>query len=1309
VGQVEKGSDAVVDRLLIDLDAAGRASVSTWLEGELPGAVGEPVGLAWPLGASELEDLRWYLEDYLQAPFGVYEERGSQVSGRLPVWGQAMFSSLFGSGPARDAYVKVRTRVTRSGAAEIVLRSGVPAWLGLPWELLCDPSLAAPLALDGMGLSRSLPTKHLGESFEVGGQRLRVLMVISRPGGPRDVGYRVIVRPLLHRLAAVRGQVEVEVLRPPTLEALAERLRAAREARTPFQIVHFDGHGLLSGDRSGPPLAFGGQQGEGALVFERHGGGVDHVPARRFVEVLAEAGVPVVVLNACRSGAVGKQLEAAVATRLLTAGAEAVVAMAYNVYTVAAAEFMTAFYARLFAGETVGEAVRAGRARMARRPERPSPKGALPLADWAVPVYYRRREVCFPHLRLEPRKRADLSLDEELDRLREPSTGGRSDPLDPEEEFVGRDGLFHTLEAVARTGHVVLLHGPAGTGKTELAKAFGRWWRDTGGVDRPEWVLWHSFQPGVASFDLDGVISTIGLSVFGPDFALKDRDSRRERLHDLLCENRLLLVWDNFESIVSMPDPTGATSPLADTGCGKLKDFLRRVATDSRSVILITSRTPENWLGSLQRLAVGGLAHDEAVEYANHLLEPLPSAAPRRAARAFGELLEWLDGHPLSMRLILPHLEDIDAAHLLAGLRGTSPLPGDIGDGRTDRLPASITYSIAHLDPADRRLLTAVCLFHGVVVAGMLGMFSSVEQAPQRFRGIDPERWVTLLDRAAHVGLLTALGEGVYGIHPALPAHLASQWRAEEPDAYSSQRAAAEQALLHAHTALGVKLFEMIRTGDAPRAYRAIGVHGRTMGHLLGYALDHRLWLRALAIAQPLDDYWDRCGRDADARSWVDRALLALEASDGVPPPLDEPAGELWLFLVDTQTKRLIRAGDLDAAESACSEARDMLLAQPGDARQRGRFTGVYHRLGDLAQARGRWDDAEKWYRASLAIEDELGDRNGMAWSYRDLGGVARARARWDEAKKWYSESLTIKKEQGDRRGMALAFDGLGNLKENQRRWDEAKECYRQSLVISQDLGDQDGVARSFHHLGMVAERLGQFDEAKEWYRQSLSIAEKQRDQPARAASYYQLGRLALRLGQLDEAEQWCHQSLVIAEKLNDPFRMAGPYQLLSAVALLRKQLDEAERWVRRALSTFEDLSDQLNMAGSYHLLGQIMQDRGQWNEAEQCYRKSLTIEKGLDDHTGMAVSYGQLGRLAGDRGNVDDALNWTIQSVAIFDQLSHSTTSVAHHQLAHLARRLGIYAVEQRWARVIGATLSKRIRKFLEAYEYGTESQEDG
>ncbi len=70
------------------------------------------------------------------------------------------------------------------------------------------------------GTPGHLPTSRLGDTAQVPGGRLRVLMVISRPLGARDVGYQMIARPLLRRLEAVRGEVDLAVLRPPLLDAL---------------------------------------------------------------------------------------------------------------------------------------------------------------------------------------------------------------------------------------------------------------------------------------------------------------------------------------------------------------------------------------------------------------------------------------------------------------------------------------------------------------------------------------------------------------------------------------------------------------------------------------------------------------------------------------------------------------------------------------------------------------------------------------------------------------------------------------------------------------------------------------------------------------------------------------------------------------------------------------------------------------------------------------------------------------------------------------------------------------------------------
>ena len=207
------GGGVLADRLLVDLSGDGQAEVLVWPDGELP----EPVSrapLSWPLDGDALEDLRWYLEDYLLAPFGVWEDRGPAVQAKLASWGEQVFGAVFGPGLARDAYQRARDK-----GLEVVFRSADAGLLGLPWELMRDG--AGPVALGAGGVSRSLPVAGGAGTLEVPGGRLRVLMVISRPSGTEDVGYQMVARPLLERLDAVRGQVDLTVLRPPDIRRAA--------------------------------------------------------------------------------------------------------------------------------------------------------------------------------------------------------------------------------------------------------------------------------------------------------------------------------------------------------------------------------------------------------------------------------------------------------------------------------------------------------------------------------------------------------------------------------------------------------------------------------------------------------------------------------------------------------------------------------------------------------------------------------------------------------------------------------------------------------------------------------------------------------------------------------------------------------------------------------------------------------------------------------------------------------------------------------------------------------------------------------
>jgi tetratricopeptide (TPR) repeat protein len=1242
-------------RLLVDLGSDGQMRVRISGAGEEDRLLSQGP-LEWPLSSAELEDLRWYLEDYLRSPFGVYGDRGPEVGQKIPAWGSKIYEAVFGELIARNGEVPGLNEPQRT---ELLIRSESPALLGLPWELMCGPD--GPLAVNLTGMSRTLADlEPFGQIFAAG-DRLRVLLVISRPGGTMDVDYRLIARPLLERLGAIRGTVELMVLRPPTLALLDVVLATAVSRGKPFHVVHFDGHGALPTRLAGQARRADEQAGshqEAVLAFEGLGGGADLVPASEVARILKFGRVPLVVLNACQSGAVGTDIEAAIATKLLHEGVASVVAMAYSVYTVAAAEFMTVFYERLFAGDTVNAAVAGGRRRLFAHSQRPSPKGPLPLSDWLVPVHYQAGNVVFPQMVTQP-VGDTTELPASLSSLRQSGPAG---PRDAESDradavFVGRDSYFYRIERALEMRQAMVLYGPGGTGKSALAEEFSRWWHATGGLESREAVLWHSFEPGLATSNLNEVIFEIGRQFYGTEFTQLDPAERLSTVKALLAERKLLLVWDGFETVRAMRHPSDLTPLPSDDDYHQIRDFIAYIYQESESSLIITSRSDEDWLGDLGRIPVTGLTPEEAAQYADVLLGGRHAAAARRSRRAFGELLEWLDGHPQSMRLILPRLEDTDPEELIRGLRGARPLPGTgpAETSATTTLEASIAYSFDHVGQAARRLLPAVSLFYGVVDVLALTAFSAAKSVPRRFAGASVADWQEVLADANRVGLLTAVDRRTHKMHPALPAYLSEYWRLEEPEAYDVLRHQAVLALTDALGHFGMWLRGKIESDDGGYALELIEMHKGTFRSVLGFALDHGLWREAYPFIVTLAHHWEARGLSEEVLAWTDSGRQAVEGPDGIPPHLDSWAGALWAVLNDTRGKFYIRNAQWAEAQAVYYQMRDLLRQQSVSPEREAMVSEIISdQLGFIERLRGHVADAEALTLESLALSEKQDSKSGTASSYSELGILAHDRGRFDEAVAWHHKSLAITEEIGDWKRSEVTYGQLGKIAQDRGWLPEAVTWYLKALSVSEDLDDQSLKAHNYYQLGSVASLREQWDDAETWLLKALAINEELGLRHPAACTYGTIGRVAQGRKRFAEAEAWQRKALAIFVEVDDEPYIGMTYHLLGALAQDRNQLDEAENWYMKAIAVFEKLSDQQQLGITCHNLAVVFSGKKQFDNARGWSLKAAAIFEALGHDEQLASSYKQLGLVAITQMRVQEAKKWLLKSLALEENLGN-------------------------------------------------------
>ena len=964
-----------------------------------------------PLGPIEADELRWYLESYYLWPTGVFKARAERIEAQLPQWGQDLYHAVVATQHAQEALhawqhaaagaerrfsVLVDSDLPdgSSPEAQAAAKEAATGLLALPWELLHDGRSYLFQGQHAVRVRRRLPNRY-AQPHTVTGLPIRILLVSPRPENAHTgyIDHRISALPLVEAVESLGKLAELTVLTPPTFPALQQALQRAAAAKQPFDVVHFDGHGVY--DRI---------HGLGGLCFEDprdsqklHEREMAFVDAREMASVVREHRIPLVFLEACQSAQAETDPTASVAAKLLEEGVTSVVAMSHSVLVETARRFVQAFYAALAEGARVGQAMLAGQQALYGDPYRGKIMGAgdLHLRDWFVPVLY--QEEHDPQLITALLPQAVRQLQAQQRRL---SLGALPEP--PPHHFQGRSRELLALERLLHDHPYAVVRGQGGMGKTTLAVELARWLVRTGRFRRAAFVSLETVS------DVRSVLDSLGRQVLpeGANWSVAQYPDLRQALQPVqraLADHPTLLVLDNLESV--LPDASGQT-PAAAAPVAELwrlcQDLLN---ADPATRLLFTSREalPEPFAHRRADMVLGALSQADAIALVSQVMAqegvtPHPSD-PGSTPQDITDLVEAVGRHPRALVLLAREVARRGVRATTATVRELmTALHDRYPDDREQSLYASVELSLRRLAPEVRAQLQPLAVFQGGVNLEVWRLMT----------GADAETIRNLAAAVIGVGLGTDMGYGHLRLDPALPPyllrelsqadqeHLRARW-AEGMEQlvdflyeqqFQDATLAAQLTLLELPNVLAVLAW--LQETALPEKVVAVAASVEALLARLGrpHALAQATAVRAQA-AQALAG-WSHARFIAESEN-IDRLLergdLHSRPYRGPTPPGTVPGG--WRHGVSGCGVRhchgsLAVSGEhcesLGAAEAALqplteAQQRFQTLAEAGNTNASRMASVAITERGDCLRDLGRLDEAAAAYEDAIQRAEQRDDR----------------------------------------------------------------------------------------------------------------------------------------------------------------------------------------------------------------------------------------------------------------------------------------------------------------------------------------------
>lgn len=262
-------------------------------------------------------------------------------------------------------------------------------------------------------------------------------------------------------------------------------------------------------------------------------------------------------------------------------------------------------------------------------------------------------------------------------------------------------------------------------------------------------------------------------------------------------------------------------------------------------------------------------------------------------------------------------------------------------------------------------------------------------------------------------------------------------------------------------------------------------------------------------------------------------------------------------------------------------------------------FGVLYHAKGDL-------ESALEFLQKSLAISEEIGDRQGVGEVSGNIGFVCHDQGDLERALTFHKKHLSISEEIGLKRGIGIASSNIGLIYRDRGELDLALKFLQKSIIIFEEIGDRRCIGIVSGNMGLIYRDRGELTRALNFFRIDCDLCEEVGDRQGMSVASGNMGITYRDLGDLDRALTYLQKDLAISE----------------------------------------EISDRLGYVIALGNIGNVYREKGNLDQALDNYQKSLAMSKEFEYGEGVKLEMSEIYRLKGDHAH---ALILNNQAMKIF------------------------------------------------------------